>query len=171
MTVCPDSLGGPAEMLETKPVMVVAPAGNQGWNTLQYPAGFPSVIGVGSLMRDGKTKSAFSNYGPWVDCSTEGQHVISTFITGWANRQTEEKEPPNSSGVRLQPRKSFTSGWAAWSGTSFAAPKVAAAIANAKAGTSKTPAQAWDTVKKVFAGASAAKIAGMGIVMRALPPG
>jgi hypothetical protein len=48
------------------------------------------------------------------------------------------------------PRKfrDFSDGWATWSGTSFAAPKVSAAIA-ARVSNSTTPHEAWTALKAV----------------------
>jgi hypothetical protein len=104
--------------------VLVAPAGNQGCLTPQYPAAFgmshENVVGVGSLRWNGN-RSRFSNRGRWVKCWAEGEGVVSTFV-GW-NGPTEEAEPDGS-----HPVKHFASEWAAWSGTSFAAPKVAAAV-------------------------------------------
>jgi hypothetical protein len=109
---------------------VVAPAGNQGCSVPQYPAAlstmYDNVVGVGSVDARGR-QSEFSNYGPWVSCCTEGEDVVSTFIDGW-NGPTEEAEPPGRPDAGTNPSKSFT-GWASWSGTSFAAPKITAMLA------------------------------------------
>ena len=75
-----------------------------------------------------RARRSFSNHGDWVTCCTEGENVVSTFVTGWSG-PTEDAEPQGSPNAGTQPTKNFSSGWASWSGTSFAAPKVAAAIA------------------------------------------
>lgn len=125
--------------------VVVAPAGNQNSRTPFYPAAFhlngahQNVIGVGSISPGG-TRSKFSNYGPsgtpWVACCTQGEGVLSSFITHWQG-ETEDAEANSA-----YPVKRFTSGWARWSGTSFAAPKVAAAIARGVAA-GNSPFAAW----------------------------
>jgi len=124
--------------------LIVAPAGNHGCCVPQYPAAFSlqydNVIGVGSVSAAG-TRSDFSDHGPWVSCCTEGENVVSTFITGWDSKPTEEPEEDGPlAGQR--PPKYFESGFAGWSGTCFAAPKVSAALAcDIAAGA--TPQQAW----------------------------
>lgn len=77
-----------------------------------WPAAMPEVVAVAALESDGEdaTLARFSNYGPWVDVSVVGAGVLSTFL--------------DFDG----PKEEFR-GWARWSGTSFAAPRVAGAIA------------------------------------------
>jgi len=101
---------------------VVAPVGNQSVNwPPRYPAAlsavYPNVIGVASSQMG--TRSAFSNHGAWVTCSANGENVHSTFLAA--------KGVPEDSDGSTQ--LTFH-GWAEWNGTSFAAPKVVAAIAN-----------------------------------------
>ena len=62
-------------------------------------------MAVGGL--DVTGRAAFSNFGPWVDACAPAVDVVSTFFTDFPGYN----------------------GWAAWSGTSFAAPKVAGVIA------------------------------------------
>jgi len=133
------------------PPVIVAPAGNQNTTTAQYPAAFhnthPNVVGVGSLARNGE-RSEFSNYGDWVACCTEGEYVISTFIN--ADRDdwhTEDAEPPSYPNPGTWPPKDFRGGWASWSGTSFAAPKVAGEIARLKAGGLASSLAAWNALQ------------------------
>src|SRR5262249_52656657 len=147
--------------------VVVCPAGNQGCPIRQYPAAFhtaghPNVIGVGSISKQ-RTRSVFSNYGPWVACCTEGERVVSTFYDRWIGT-TGEAEPLGYPNAGTHPTKDFTSGWAQWSGTSFAAPKVAAAIAD-KVAQTMTPPDAWKSLV-------ADKETGlnMGYVIPGLPP-
>jgi hypothetical protein len=145
---------------------VVAPAGNQNCTVPQFPAAFNAkyhnVIGVGSVDADGN-RSTFSNHGPWVSCCTEGEDVVSTFISGW-HGETEEQEPEGALGAGTRPVKNFE-GWASWSGTSFAAPKVAAELARRKASGS-TLAGAW---KDLTSGVPPAW-QDMGFLLRELPP-
>jgi len=99
--------------------VLVAAAGNDGIHDRPFwPAAFAStgapwsskVIAVAA--HDGNVVCDWSNRGPWVTLVAPGADIISTF-------------------VRHAP--AFESGWAAWSGTSFAAPKVVAAVAERKA--------------------------------------
>jgi len=104
--------------------VLVAPAGNEAVDAPQWPAafrsvGFSNVVGVGSLSKDGAKISDFSNRGEWVDCFAIGEDVVSTHVT--TRRPIAPEERPAA------PQQ--FSGWSQWSGTSFAAPKVAAAIA------------------------------------------
>lgn len=132
---------------DTEEHMVVAPAGNQNCTVRQYPAAFSltysNVAGVGSVDENGDP-SSFSNHGPWVNCCTGGENVASTFVDYW-DGETEDGDPtafvPEENWPH--PDKLF-SGWALWSGTSFAAPRVTAAIAEAVAsGTATNPLDAW----------------------------
>lgn len=89
-------------------LVVVAAAGNDGLSQPFYPAAWSSVIGVGALGADMRPAD-FSNRGPWVDAWANGVEVLSCYNL---DHQT------------------ITAG-AIWSGTSFAAPRVAGAIAAA----------------------------------------
>ncbi|MEV8514856.1 S8 family serine peptidase [Dactylosporangium sp. NPDC051484] len=93
--------------------VVVAAAGNDGVQDRPFwPAAFSSsrspwaqqVLAVAA--HDGNDVCTWSNRGPWVSLVAPGEDIVSTFI-----------HHPN-----------FASGWAAWSGTSFATPKVVAAL-------------------------------------------
>ncbi|GAA3288388.1 S8/S53 family peptidase [Dactylosporangium vinaceum] len=99
--------------------VVVAAAGNDGIHDRPFwPAAFAAggapwaskVIAVAA--HDGNAVCDWSNRGAWVTLVAPGADVVSTF-------------------VRHTP--AFESGWAAWSGTSFAAPKVVAAVAERRA--------------------------------------
>jgi hypothetical protein len=99
----------------------VAAAGNDGTCVPMYPAALPGVIGVGALDEDGEA-APFTNYGPWVRASTLGTDVVSMFFEDF-----DGKDPP----VEGADPDQFQ-GWARWSGTSFAAPRGAAARARAR---------------------------------------
>ena len=110
--------------------VVVCPAGNEASPKPHYPAALPwatyPVLSVGSLVPSasatGRNLSAFSNYGPWVDAYTGGERVVGPHIKA-ANVRVEDG-----------PARSQTfKGWSRWMGTSFATPKVAAAIVNGTA--------------------------------------
>lgn len=94
--------------------VAVAAAGNNGNRTDRFwPAAFAGtgrswsgrVAAVAA--HDGQRICDWSNAGPWVTLAAPGQDVESTYIT----------------------HPEFPSGWAQWSGTSFATPRVAAEIA------------------------------------------
>jgi subtilisin family serine protease len=93
--------------------LLVAAAGNNGSTRPAFPAALPGVVAVGAL--GGSGRAPFSNYGSWVDACAPAVDVVSTFFTDF----DEE----------VQGSRRCYRGWATWSGTSFAAPKVAAAIA------------------------------------------
>jgi subtilisin family serine protease len=98
--------------LQLAGTVVVASAGNDGTCVPAYPAAFPGVISVGAIGPSGP--AWFTNYGPWVRACAPGVDIVSTFFTEWKRDKDEE----------------FT-GWARWSGTSFAAPAVVGALAAA----------------------------------------
>jgi hypothetical protein len=102
-------------------VAVVSPAGNEQSSASFWPAAHPDVIGVASVNSTGLALSPFSNWGDWISCYACGEDVHSTFIY-WTG-PIENAPSPN-------PDQSYTfAGWATWSGTSFAAPRVSGAIA------------------------------------------
>ena len=136
--------------------VIVAPAGNQGTATIpctgpHYPAALsrthPQVIGVASLEPTTFSRSSFSNSGTsqdrWVTCAAIGEEVSSTFLG--VNLPPEETRPPDVPAGNHD-FKDHNS-WALWQGTSFAAPKVAAAIANQLGGPAANGVAAWAAVK------------------------
>lgn len=91
--------------------VLVAAAGNHSSSRPFWPAASPRVLGVAAGDREGGL-AEFSNSGDWVDACAPGVDVVSSF-------------------VRLRPGGERDYGFARWSGTSFAAPQVAAAVAAA----------------------------------------
>jgi subtilisin family serine protease len=110
-------------------VVVVASAGNDGWDRPFWPAAAKRVIAVGALddFDERGERTEFTNFGWWVDACANGLDAHSTFL---------EWDGP----VARHGRGPFT-GWARWSGTSFAAPRVAGQIA-AEASETKDVAEA-----------------------------
>ena len=94
-----------------KHTVVVAAAGNFGSNRPFWPAGLKGCVAVGALETD-ERRAEYSNHGWWVDACSVGSDVVGPFITD-----------TTPDGRRFN-------GFAQWSGTSFAAPRVAGAIAN-----------------------------------------
>ncbi|MEV4708433.1 S8 family serine peptidase [Actinoplanes sp. NPDC049316] len=99
-------------------VLVVASAGNDGRDLPLYPAAFPGVKAVGALTSD-LSPASFSNRGSWVHCSTVGVGIVSTFVEGLL-----PPEPGLGTDILFA-----ANAWATWSGTSFTAPQISAAVA------------------------------------------
>ncbi|MFJ8962834.1 S8 family peptidase [Lentzea sp. NPDC102401] len=137
-------IGEVLELLTAHGVLVVAAAGNDTTSRPFMPAALAAVpadkwtgervIGVGALNTNG-TVAWFSNTGESVSVYAPGSNLISTFpddVRG-SNRPVVGRLPDNA-----EPRiaregfdsDDFVSGFASWSGTSFATPVVAAEIAN-----------------------------------------
>jgi subtilisin family serine protease len=62
-----------------KGCVLVAAAGNDNSTSIFYPAGFTNVISVASTTTN-DAKSSFSNYGSWIDISSPGSSIRSTYI-------------------------------------------------------------------------------------------
>jgi hypothetical protein len=127
-------------------VAVVAAAGNYSTSRRFYPAAFslqPSpipVISVGALNPNG-SRALFSDGGRWVRAWAAGAAVVSTYpddVNG--SRTPEVRVPAPRDGMlphaaaRSDIREAldpddYRGGFATWSGTSFAAPLIAAHIA------------------------------------------
>jgi len=96
--------------------VVVAAAGNDGQHDRPFwPAAYAGTSApwrrrvVAVAAHDGRRISQWSNTGTWITLAAPGTDVTSKFVN----------------------HEEFPDGWASWSGTSFAAPYVAAAIADA----------------------------------------
>ena len=103
-------------------VLIVASAGNNGSDVPMYPAAIPGVIGVAALKAAPSVTSPltpvdWSSFGDWVTCSTVGVGIASTFVPGTEAETNGTTE------------KFGADAWAIWSGTSFSAPQIAAAVA------------------------------------------
>jgi subtilisin family serine protease len=82
------SLGGPGDnsvlhdavkYAVSKGVVVVAAAGNDGSDAVQFPASYPEVIAVAATDAGGALTS-FSSYGDWVDLAAPGWDILSTGV-------------------------------------------------------------------------------------------
>lgn len=104
---------------EGEPVFVAC-AGNDGSDRPFWPAAMDDVLAVAALDADGSDRAAFSNYGPWVDACARGEDVHSSFVVFDGPKPATRGNDPD----RFR-------GFARWSGTSFATPAVAGAIAAA----------------------------------------
>lgn len=103
------------ERIQQGGTLVVAAAGNEATCRVSWPSALPGVIAVGALGPDGP--APFTNFGDWVNACAPGVDIVSRFFDG-----IDEHDDGN-------PATADFRGWAKWSGTSFSAPIVAAAIA------------------------------------------
>ncbi|WP_433007843.1 S8 family serine peptidase [Kribbella sp. CA-294648] len=62
-----------------KGVVVVAAAGNDGNNVVQFPASYPEVLAVAATNAGGAL-THFSSYGDWVDIAAPGWDILSTGV-------------------------------------------------------------------------------------------
>ena len=129
-------------------VAVVAAAGNDATPRHFYPAGFAPhaggkynaverdvlpVVSVGALNPDLRSIALFSNAGDWVCCHRQGAALVSTMPTTFdGSLQPAAAVQVGGGGLRatIDP-DNFHGGFSTWSGTSFAAPILAAEVAKA----------------------------------------
>ncbi|WP_225878226.1 S8 family peptidase [Spongiactinospora rosea] len=102
----PPLLGAALAGLAESGTVAVACAGNTPSARPFWPAALPGVIAVGALDTAELAPAPFTAHGPWVDACARGEWLASSFL--------------DIGGFR---------GYARWSGTSFAAALVSAAIA------------------------------------------
>jgi len=102
-----------------KDMAVLAPAGNDGWSYLMYPAAYSWVTSVGALDAGCAARASYSNYGPWVDVWSPGTDLVNALGSGTYTCV----EPPDTDTQRT------FSGMARWSGTSFSTPLFAGMVA------------------------------------------
>src|SRR5699024_7339945 len=57
--------------------IVVAASGNDGAESISYPAAYSGSVAVGSVTSS-QTRSSFSNYGPELDVMAPGSDIYST---------------------------------------------------------------------------------------------
>jgi subtilisin family serine protease len=124
-----------------KKVAVIAAAGNDRSPDPFFPAANEFAIGVGSLDQTGDM-SYFSNYNQSADVFVLGRKHVNRFPNG---RYTCRWQPH-----RGQPRL-FTTGWAEWSGTSFAAPLFAGLVASKMTREGSMARQAADDLVNIVA--------------------
>jgi hypothetical protein len=132
-------------------LVVVAGAGNDNTNVPTYPANFKSVVAVGAIQDTTPFRRAcFSNLGSWVDACAPGVHVISAFLP-WQQQIASYPARPlgcQAADVPDSPAGPVSFNMVAeWRGTSFAAPVVAAWIANRIATRGGSGKQAVDDLK------------------------
>ncbi len=139
------------------PPAIVASAGNFGDEDLVYPAALPGVVSVAALraVEDARSDqvegAAWSTHGDWVTCSAVGEGIVSTFVRG--------REDSTFGGNDVYPHGGQGESWAVWSGTSFAAPQIAAHIAKKCREDGISPE---DAVADLFPSGVAAAVPGYG---------
>jgi subtilisin family serine protease len=135
-------LADAVDALTATGAIVVAAAGNYSSSREFQPAalaarpvasGHAPVISVGALNPNG-TVAYFSDQAPWVKCYAPGVSMVSAYPRVRGSVNPEETVPgPDLRRETFDP-DDFSSGFAVWSGTSFAAPAVAAELAGALVG-------------------------------------
>jgi subtilisin family serine protease len=130
-------------------LVMVAAAGNDGLDRPCFPAADKRVIGVGAVerRRNRWCRASFSDYGWWVDACAPGVELESTFFDYEGTVVPHHDEPVQDRDELQEPAHDACGGpavreatkpeilrfdgTAIWSGTSFSAPIVSAAIVTA----------------------------------------
>ena len=81
-------------------VIVVAAAGNDSSQQIQYPAGYNNVIAVAATDSNDE-KASFSNYGNWVDIAGPGVDILSLRAEGTSMGTTYDSYTTIASGTSM----------------------------------------------------------------------
>lgn len=147
------------DLAENHPdVVIVCAAGNGANSERIWPAAlakrYPNVVAVAALDPDG-VQAPWSSHGDWITCSAIGEGVVSTYVIGTEDGELIDDPDPDTYGENA---------WAAWSGTSFAAPQITGAIVRICAETGLSPRNALTNLLD-----RGEEIPGYGIALRILP--
>jgi subtilisin family serine protease len=113
--------------------VIVASAGNEGSTDRFWPAAEGAVVGVAAVDAEGAAAD-FSNRGDWVKACALGVDIDGAYAEG-TYRTLDGADVRQFSGL------------ARWSGTSFAAPMVAGAIAARMSADGVSATEAWDRIR------------------------
>jgi subtilisin family serine protease len=117
-------------------VVIVAAAGNYGDEVPCWPAAIDGVEAVAGLRAD-LSPAQWSSRGTWVRFSAVAEGIRSTFVTG---SESPDFDP--------EPEVFPPDAWALWTGTSFAAPQIAGAVARICQETGLDPREAVDELDR-----------------------
>jgi len=151
-----DALSSAVRRVRKTGAVVVASAGNDATDRPLFPACLPDVVAVAAL--DPYGPAAYTNHGAWVDACAPGTDLVSAFYA--YNGKMELKPMPGSADPDHYEQ------WARWTGSSFAAPVVAAALVRQMALAGGT---AEDAVDRVVRSEGLFRMPGLGTVVNLSP--
>jgi hypothetical protein len=136
--------------------VVVASAGNDATDRPMFPACLPDVVAVAAL--DPYGPAVYTNHGAWVDACAPGTDLVSAFFE-FDGKMEMPPMPGSTDPDRFRH-------WARWTGTSFAAPIVAAALLRQMTLLSST---AGDAVARLVHAEGLFRLPGLGTVVNHTP--